>query len=521
MKLGRFNECEVVAGHTGLGRVVENITVMEVPEIVPWLKGKELLLTTLYVIKDDPDAQKVLVQKLHSSGVSGLAIKPSHFIGEIPQEIIDSGNRLGFPIIKIPHDIKYLDILTPVNHYIFNQKVVLAEDLEQAAKMLHEISLGSQGVDVFIDNVSNLTKNLVTIESEFSYIQIPELPEHISPLTKDQMYELSILKRPIRCQRSMNEESVSCIISPIMIDGTYYGNITCWEMDSDHLSIDIAILEKASSLLSLEFLRQKVKYEMEQQYKNDFVRELLYSDNIKEKNVIEWGASYRITKDTDYCCMLLRMKSNDRKVNPQEKLKDSKIIIMIEKMIPEGLVGYIRNGICLILPDAKAEEHIEKKLYAAISSYIGSKYQLLMGIGRIGKGPQGIQTSYRQAEQVLNLHESSNTTQKIMHYNQLGVYRLINQVKDSQEIEDLYDETIGKLIEADAKSELLNTLESYFKHHEVLNRTAEDLFIHVNTLKYRLKKIEEITGYDLKKSDGKFHLYLGLKIHRLYYVSYT
>lgn len=283
LKLGRFNECEVVAGHQGVGRIVENVTVMEVPEIVPWLKGKELLLTTLYVIKDDLDAQNVLVQKLHNAGVSGLAIKPSHFIGEIPEGIINSGNKLGFPIIKIPYDIRYLDILSPVMHHIFNQKIVLEEDLEQATNILQEISLDGQGVDVFLQNVSKLTQNLVTIESELSYIQVPNLSKNISPLTEEQISELSIIKRSIKFKRKMNNDLVPCIVSPIMMEGKYYGNLTCWEVNSDHLSTDIVIIEKASTLLSLEFLRQKVKYDVEQQYKNDFIRELLFSDNMKEK----------------------------------------------------------------------------------------------------------------------------------------------------------------------------------------------------------------------------------------------
>lgn len=518
LKLGRFNECEVVAGHQGVGRIVENVTVMEVPEIVPWLKGKELLLTTLYVIKDDLDAQNVLVQKLHNAGVSGLAIKPSHFIGEIPEGIINSGNKLGFPIIKIPYDIRYLDILSPVMHHIFNQKIVLEEDLEQATNILQEISLDGQGVDVFLQNVSKLTQNLVTIESELSYIQVPNLSKNISPLTEEQISELSIIKRSIKFKRKMNNDLVPCIVSPIMMEGKYYGNLTCWEVNSDHLSTDIVIIEKASTLLSLEFLRQKVKYDVEQQYKNDFIRELLFSDNMKEKNMIEWGRKYQITKEKQYFCMLLKIKDKECETNEQQKWKDPKIMMTITSLLSNMLAGYVNNGICMIVPITADSEDINEKIYREVNKYIGTGLEVILGIGRVGKGPRGIQQSYRQAEQALYLYENTRLNKGMIHYNDLGAYRLINQIKDSQELYEFYHETVGKLIEYDSKSELLTTLQCYFDNNEKPKVVADSLFIHVNTLKYRIKKIEEITGCDLRKSDGKLNLFMGLKIHNLRYL---
>ena len=262
MKLGKFSECEVVAGHQGMDRVIENITIMEVPGIVKWLKGRELILTSLFAIKDDIDAQNLLIQQLYYAGVSAIAIKPFESMGEIPEGIIESANKLGFPVIRIPDHIKYLDILSPVMHYIFNEKVVLQEDIEQATRVLQEISLNSQGFDVFIENVSSITKNIVTIESEFLFIKVPAPNKPISELSKDQKHELSILKRPIRYERSYDNELAPCIVAPIIVDGEYYGNITSWAVNNKHLTIDLEILEKASSLLSLEFLKEKVKYDI-------------------------------------------------------------------------------------------------------------------------------------------------------------------------------------------------------------------------------------------------------------------
>ncbi|MCP3742780.1 PucR family transcriptional regulator ligand-binding domain-containing protein, partial [Rossellomorea sp. BNER] len=289
MKIGKFTKCEVVAGNSGLSRKVENITIMEVPNVVKWLKGNELLLTSLYSIKDDLDAQGTLIQRLESSGVAALAIKPFHSLECIPEVMLENADRLGFPIIKIPEQVKYLDILSPVMNAIFNNKIVLHKDLEQASRILNEISLNSQGFEAFINTLSYLIKNDVTIESRFPFMNLPKHQVEISPLTSEQIHELAFIKHPIRLQRQLEGENVSCIVAPVMVDGILYGNITSWEKRSEQIGVDLAILEKASSLLALEFLRLKVSFDIEKQYRNEFIRELLFNETITQNDLIEWG----------------------------------------------------------------------------------------------------------------------------------------------------------------------------------------------------------------------------------------
>lgn len=515
MKLGKFSECEVVAGHQGMDRVIENITIMEVPGIVKWLKGRELILTSLFAIKDDIDAQNLLIQQLYYAGVSAIAIKPFESMGEIPEGIIESANKLGFPVIRIPDHIKYLDILSPVMHYIFNEKVVLQEDIEQATRVLQEISLNSQGFDVFIENVSSITKNIVTIESEFLFIKVPAPNKPISELSKDQKHELSILKRPIRYERSYDNELVPCIVAPIIVDGEYYGNITSWAVNNKHLTIDLEILEKASSLLSLEFLKEKVKYDMEQQYKNDFMRELIFNVSISDENLIEWGAKYSLSKDTKYFCLLLGDRV-DNKENISNFIDKIEINALLIKDWPDILVGIIRNKICMIIPLNKTSvKATSEEIFHKVKKVYGEKLDLCVAVGEVYEGPQGIRKSFFQAEQAFKLKKMAKAAIDIIYYSELGAYRLLGPLIGKPQLVDFYEETIGKLINQDPKGELIKTLKVFFANNESLKITANELFIHVNTLKYRMNRIEEISDLDLRKTEDKMNLYLGLKAYEL------
>src|SRR5690348_5827978 len=70
----------VLAGASGLDRIVQRLNVMEVPDILPWVKPHELLLTTGYPLRHDPAALVDLVAELDARGLAAIAIKLHRYI---------------------------------------------------------------------------------------------------------------------------------------------------------------------------------------------------------------------------------------------------------------------------------------------------------------------------------------------------------------------------------------------------------------------------------------------------------
>src|SRR5579859_6563425 len=92
----------VLAGAGGLDRMVRRLNVMEVPDILPWVKPHELLLTTGYPLRDDPDALVGLVVELDSRGLAALAIKLHRYLDAVPPRMLAEADRRGFPIVEFP-----------------------------------------------------------------------------------------------------------------------------------------------------------------------------------------------------------------------------------------------------------------------------------------------------------------------------------------------------------------------------------------------------------------------------------
>lgn len=518
MKIGGLSNCRIVAGHRGMEKEVNSVTIMEVPDIIRWLKGNELILTSFYPIKDNPDIQRDLVRHLYEANSTAMAIKPHRFVEEIPQVILDEAEKYGFPIIEIPEHISYLDILVPVMNAIFDTKVVLQNDLEQANQLLNAISLNTLGIERFSETLSHLTKNEITIESQYSFIRMAEHPFLFDPLSKKQLQELALIKRPIRITRQYNDEEVECIVAPILFEGKVFGNITCWGVNTDHLEIDLAILEKASTLLALEFLSLKVKYDVELEYKNEFLWDLILNDSISAEDLQERGKKYGYISDMHYVCLIVHFveyqKQDDKKLDQVNRIE-----LALKHLQLNAITGFVRNHIFILFPVEQTENKEIKKqievIYKLLEKSIGSSMSFRLGVGRYFPGIKGLRNSFHDAEKAIMLGMSLWKDRSILHYNDLGIYLLIAQNQDNELLKRLYEESVGPLIRYDSTNnlELIKTLDYYFQHNESLIETANALFVHVNTVKYRIQKIEQLTGYSLHQSESKLTLHIGFKIY--------
>ncbi|MCB0036358.1 MAG: helix-turn-helix domain-containing protein, partial [Anaerolineales bacterium] len=123
---------------------------------------------------------------------------------------------------------------------------------------------------------------------------------------------------------------------------------------------------------------------------------------------------------------------------------------------------------------------------------------------------------YQNALQAMKLAERLKLN-TLVDYDSLGVYQLLTQLDDIPAVHTFSEQVIGPLAEYDKRhrSNLVNTIAAYFAHHGNISQTAESLFIHRNTLLYRLDRISELTGHDLNQSDMRLSLHLALKLWQL------
>ncbi|MBV9231170.1 MAG: helix-turn-helix domain-containing protein, partial [Chloroflexi bacterium] len=139
------------------------------------------------------------------------------------------------------------------------------------------------------------------------------------------------------------------------------------------------------------------------------------------------------------------------------------------------------------------------------------------GIGRIAKDLQEIPQSFREAQQALEIGQRLFGNGKLHSFARLGIYRLLFHLYGQEELSDFYSETLGRLLDSDARNNgaLIETLEGFFQYNGNLSETARAMHLHRNSLLYRLGRIEELLGRSLEDPELRLSLQIALKIRHL------
>lgn len=122
-------------------------------------------------------------------------------------------------------------------------------------------------------------------------------------------------------------------------------------------------------------------------------------------------------------------------------------------------------------------------------------------MGQVCRTPGDYGQAYAQARQCIRLLRQLGRNDRSLAYEDLGVYRLfLFNVKDPKVLAEQLQEIVQPLMRSDQERQtaLFLTLSRYLEYDCDLQKTAEALFVHPNTLKYRLARIRELTGRDLR-----------------------
>ncbi|TDF98127.1 PucR family transcriptional regulator [Paenibacillus piri] len=537
MRIGGLARCRVAAGERGLDRAIDSITVMEVPDVVQWLKGSVLLLTSLYPIKDDEAAIAQLVEQLHTVNSAALAIKTKQYVQEIPQAIIEAGNRLQLPVIEIDPEVSYLEIMTPLMQLILKNDEAGAGQLDSFFKWITELAMAGKGIAAVIEAVERMTVNTITVGSDLSMLELDKGLKP-APLTYAQKNELQAAKRPIRMQRLLNGSPTPCIVTPLLINEELAGDMTCWQTHRQFNERDFIVLERTMVLIALEFLKWLTKADVEQNYKDHLLSEVLLGQVHDQKAALEKGRAFGwdLSESYDVLCIESQERESSKRGTtgalhgadrPEWKRRLLLSVQSFLRVEPSAAIAiWLKDAIVILRPRneplSEARDASSKPIRtwaAAVCRHLTDVYEdmtFTAGIGRSHPGFDGIHSGYTEAVQAIRLGKPA-AVQGCIHFEDLGVYRILTPFPDKAVLEQLYAETVGRLADYDAvhHSNLVMTLAAYFAQNCSLSGTAEKLFIHVNTMKYRLQKIEQLTDGGIHNAERRLLLHIGLKLHQM------
>jgi len=295
------------------------------------------------------------------------------------------------------------------------------------------------------------------------------------------------------------------------------GYIWAQEVNRPLTEKDDEILRQAARAAVTRLIQRQGKRKAEEQRRNEFLWELLLGNFTSETAIRQKAENLQVQLPAPYLICVVEA--------PGERLDQ-----YLYPLLMRDKLYWVVDGSQLVLliglhsgkkPD---QDELIRKVEQFLADSLGklvthAKEGLVTaGYGRAYSGYTQIGKSYREALHVLRVKKLfPKETEGICGYQDLGIYRYLLQLKKWKDEEGCQDERLERLKEYDRNNhtELLETLETFLDAAGKANVAASRLHIHINTLGYRLRRIEEIMQVDLENMNQRTALYLELKMDKL------
>lgn len=270
---------------------------------------------------------------------------------------------------------------------------------------------------------------------------------------------------------------------------------------------------------------------IEEKFMNDFLNNILFGQidlgvNIKEK------ANYFGYNLHGKCCICIIQVNGFKEFIKLKKLYDeisiSKIKLSLRKLVQDTLEKYslkvpIINSDDEIIFLNRAEENSMNRLNKALKEIQEIIEKRLSGISvnvGIGNGYEDLnlmKESFNEAKMVIESLKCEGVKQAVKRYSDIGIYSLIFSVDNKKILENYCKQIIGPIIEKTKKSKEVSSIEildTYLNENCNLTLAAEKLYLHRNTLTYRIKKIEQLLNCNLHNFEDCLRIKMALYISK-------
>ncbi|MCW2898184.1 MAG: transcriptional regulator, CdaR [Streptosporangiaceae bacterium] len=531
----------LIGGASGLDRVVQRLNVMEVPDILAWVKPHELLLTTGYPLRNTPQSLGRLVSDLDERGVAALAIKLGRYLDRVPGEMIEQADSLGLPLILLPNDVGFDDILNQVLTDILNRQAAVLARTEEAHRALVQIVLAGGGLQEVIDEVAELFDvAVVVVDGDRRVLAGAGPQEHVTAL------RAAWVDGPGwgAAGRPGWGADADHVVVPVLAGGFDHGRIIAYSPRGALRETDIGILERAATVAALVITKEQAVAAVESKYRADFLRDILAGRAGTDDRVVSHCTGFGWDLDRPVAVAVAELDPEGRGSGPaearlgradrapegrpeegrakggeerqaQDRLAAAWTAAVRRRDPKAAVAGFAHEVVAVVGASTEAElAGLVKEAATVFGDHCGRRRTFSTGFGRVVRKPAALPEAYDQAVKAVRVGRQLHGAGALAHFNELGVYRLLSLVPDATELHAFVRETLGELAgDDDAEAvDLRRTLQVLLETNLNVAETARRLHFHYNTLRYRIGKLERMLGSFTEDAHLRLNLTLALHV---------
>lgn len=501
---------------------VARVGFMAVPDIGPWLRHGQLLITTPETLARVTETFKAFVGRLSTRGVAALAVQFGADGDTLAPELVDAAESAGFPLLVFHGACDHPAARD--REQTESAQIDAMFGAERLRRLLVDVVMGGGGLPQLTEVIAREMKGaaLITTSDGREICRAGDAAErkHLSACPAvDSTGRLRT--DTVEGGLGLHEFDGQFIaVSAISANHIDHGRLALFTGERVMTSYDQYLVERAASVCALVITREQAVASVEERHRANFVHDLLLGRAGDHDHVVSHAKTFGWDFDRPLVVVSIEPDPIDE---PASAAPARLPVVDRQAMAFSGAIAHRDPGaaVTALTGETVIVMGVGTDTMALVRDLVtvvrgeggGGRRPFSVGVSRPTAAIDAVPALYSQARTALTVGRRISGPWTVTQFDDLGVYRLLSLVEDENELETFARETLRELTEETAEAQdMRKTLEVLLATNINIAETARKLHFHYNTLRYRVVKLEKMLGPFTAQPELRLDLSLALKI---------
>lgn len=528
----RFSDIQLLTDRdkTSLEKEIKSVDITETPDIEHFIPEGVFLLTTAMLYKEDQAGLIPLIDSLIRANAVGMGIKLSRFLnGKLDDQVIQYAEQVNFPIYAVPDSYSLGELLHQLMSSIWGtqyEEISFALDIQS---QFSNLLLQNATNEVIINELAKTIKTPTILLNP--YREIISSSRHFNNSSNSAQNYVNQLNQMMDAEgkdkgsfilENAKGKSIQVSITPIKVYNYFPHYLVILNPEEIPYPISSFAIDQAATVLSFILFKNEKVAESRFAIETDYFKEMVDSNYKGDTNFLpsEPNMKHGYLVSNYYQVVHVFEKTALTQVNLTHLQEE--MLQLAFKWIKRNISHYFANTVVIQFQNSKEivilfqqqDTNLEEKLQN-METDIEDKLplQLIYSLGHPYSNWEEISQSYTEAKLVFDERRQNGQDEMIKHYEDKGMLQLFNNL-DKNDVTFFCQNILKDFAfpEDPTLMDLRKTLTVYLDSQCEIASTASKLFVHRNTVKYRIQRCEDILGLDVSTPENSLNLRLALNL---------
>jgi purine catabolism regulator len=432
------------------------------------------------------------------------------------------------PVAAVTGDHDLQDTQRTLLTILINQRAAMQERGARVHAQLSKLEADGQGLKSLVIAMADISGKGILVQDKRGRFLVECTSPALASIWKDiarQLVSLDSLPESLKDRKKAGSQPViitqeipgglARLVMPITVGEVARGYLSLIGVAGELDGLDHLVAEQGARVCAVEMSRVKAIREAEKRIKGDLLTVLL-QENLSPRDSQLWADAVGIDLNQEHTALRFTW---DAQSPPSRRRLETIVNGEISRLNLKSItspMGVELVCFCEVAPGSARPDMALEFGQAVVDQGLAEypEAPIRCGVGKPAPDLPSWRDSFSQAGQALEMARRFHE-RKLLYFPDLSVYRLLFQFEHNPELIAFQEEILGPLLAYEGGQELLQTLEIYFKHNGSLTQAADALYIHRNTLIYRLERVTDIGGFNLDNPETRLAVDLALHIYRM------